>query len=73
MRVAVKPALLRWACTRAGFAPDELTHRFPQLPAWVSGEVAPAAGRGLVYSIRISTQVRLPLSLQGLSAGLAYR
>ena len=41
MRVAVKPELLRWACTRAGVAPDELTHRFPQLPAWVSGEVMP--------------------------------
>ena len=41
MRVAVKPELLRWACTRAGVAPDELTHRFPQFPAWVSGEVMP--------------------------------
>ncbi len=41
MRVAVKPELLQWACTRAGVAPDEMTHRFPQLPAWVSGEVMP--------------------------------
>lgn len=41
MRVAVKPALLQWACTRAGVEPGEMTHRFPQLPAWIGGTVMP--------------------------------
>jgi Zn-dependent peptidase ImmA (M78 family) len=41
MRVAVKPEMLRWACERAGYDTDSLTHRFPQLPAWERGEAEP--------------------------------
>lgn len=41
MRVKVKPELLRWACKRAGFDVGMLTHRFPQLAAWESGEPLP--------------------------------
>jgi len=41
MRVEVKPELLRWAYKRAGFDVGILTHRFPQLAAWESGEALP--------------------------------
>src|SRR5947199_5964593 len=41
MRVEVKPALLRWARDRAGLAPDELAHRFPQLADWERQEAHP--------------------------------
>ena len=41
MKVNVKPELLRWACERAGFAPDELAGRIPRLPAWERGEAQP--------------------------------
>ena len=41
MRVEVKPALLRWACERAGFDTGELAERIPQLPAWERGEAKP--------------------------------
>jgi len=41
MRVEVKPELLRWACTRAGFDMDIVAHRFPQLAAWERGEAFP--------------------------------
>ncbi len=40
-RVPVPPAMLRWACERAGYEVDELAHRIPQLPAWVEGEKQP--------------------------------
>jgi len=40
-RVPVPPAMLRWACERAGYGVDELAHRIPQLPAWVDGEKQP--------------------------------
>jgi len=40
-RVAVQPEMLRWACERAGFDIDALTHRIPQLPAWERGEKQP--------------------------------
>jgi len=33
--------MLRWACERAGLEIGELTHRIPQLPAWVHGEKQP--------------------------------
>jgi Zn-dependent peptidase ImmA (M78 family) len=41
IRVQVAPALLDWACERAGFTIAELTHRIPQLPAWVRGDSQP--------------------------------
>ena len=41
MRVEVKPELLRWACERAGFAPDTCVVRFPQLQAWTTGSAKP--------------------------------
>lgn len=34
VRVEVKPALLRWACDRAGIQADELAHRFPRFADW---------------------------------------
>lgn len=40
-RVTVKPELLRWACTRAGFDVGALTHRIPQLSAWESDQKQP--------------------------------
>ena len=40
-RVNVKPATLRWACERSRLAPAILAKRFPQLPAWESGEKRP--------------------------------
>lgn len=41
MRVEIKPALLRWACERAGFDPFALEARFPQFAAWERGEKQP--------------------------------
>ena len=40
-RVPVKPATLRWACERSRIDPAILAKRFPQLPAWESGEKRP--------------------------------
>jgi len=40
-RVQVAPALLNWACERAGFTIGELAHRIPQLPAWERGDSQP--------------------------------
>lgn len=40
-RVRVDPALLRWACDRAGLEPAALTRRFPHLPAWERQEASP--------------------------------
>ncbi len=40
-RVQVAPAVLNWACERAGFTIGELAHRIPQLPAWARGESLP--------------------------------
>ena len=40
-RVDVQPATLRWACERARIDPVLLAERFPQLPAWESGERKP--------------------------------
>ena len=41
IRVPVRPEVLSWACERAGFEPDELAQRVPQLPAWLVGEKQP--------------------------------
>ena len=40
-RVDVTPALLHWAFDRSGLEPAVLATRFPQLPAWESGEKKP--------------------------------
>ena len=40
-RVNVKPETLRWACERSRLDPAFLSKRFPQLPAWESGEKQP--------------------------------
>ncbi len=40
-RVAIQREMLRWACERAGFDIDSLSHRIPQLPAWDRGEKQP--------------------------------
>ena len=41
VRVAVTPAMLHWAFDRSGLEPAVLATRFPQLPAWESGEKKP--------------------------------
>lgn len=40
-RVAVKPALYRWAQQRSGVPRSDLTTRFPRLPEWEGGEAEP--------------------------------
>ena len=40
-RVPVRPEVLRWARQRAGHDIEDLARRFPQLPAWESGEKLP--------------------------------
>lgn len=40
-RVPVHTALIRWALDRSGQDVDDLTHRFPGLPAWERGEKLP--------------------------------
>ena len=40
-RVAVNPALIRWARERAGHAQERLTARFKKLPEWESGKTQP--------------------------------
>lgn len=40
-RVAIKPALLRWAYERAGLAADDLERKFPRLTSWVAGDAKP--------------------------------
>ena len=40
-RVPVRPEMLRWARARAGHDVPDLAPRFPQLPAWESGEKQP--------------------------------
>lgn len=41
IRVEIRPALLRWARERAGFAIDDLARRFPQIDAWEREEARP--------------------------------
>jgi len=41
MKVAVRPALLRWARERAGKTVDDLRARFPKLNLWERGESQP--------------------------------
>jgi Zn-dependent peptidase ImmA (M78 family) len=41
MRVPVSPAILAWACERAGHDVDAYAARFPNLPAWIRGESQP--------------------------------
>lgn len=41
MRVAVQPALLRWARDRAGLSVDALARRFPKLEQWEREEARP--------------------------------
>jgi Zn-dependent peptidase ImmA (M78 family) len=40
-RVAVQPALLRWAAERSGRAEEDLRARFPRLELWEQGEAEP--------------------------------
>lgn len=41
MRVAVEPALLTWACHRAGKQPLDLASAFPRIQEWLDGTVQP--------------------------------
>ena len=40
-RVAINPALIRWARERAGYAQGALAARFKKLPEWEAGETQP--------------------------------
>ena len=40
-RVRVEPRLLRWAIARSGVDAARLERRFPRLPQWLQGDVAP--------------------------------
>lgn len=44
-RVPVKRALLRWALDRSGRPEEEITARFPDLPAWEAGDKEPTLGQ----------------------------
>ncbi|MEX1365662.1 MAG: ImmA/IrrE family metallo-endopeptidase [Nannocystaceae bacterium] len=41
VRVDVEPALLEWACRRAGLGLDALSTRFPRLTAWLRRDAKP--------------------------------
>ena len=41
MRVDVSSELLSWACERAGYDVEHFTEKFPNLPAWINGELKP--------------------------------
>lgn len=41
VRVEVAPTLYEWASERSGLDADELLHKFPKLPEWRSGDLAP--------------------------------
>ena len=41
VRAAVRPRLLVWARERSGLGVDDLTHKFPKLTEWESGERTP--------------------------------
>lgn len=45
MRVAVNPALIRWARGRAGHAQEALAVRFKKLPEWEADEIQPTLER----------------------------
>lgn len=45
IRVDIKPELLRWARERAGYTPDTIAERFPNLSAWEQGTEFPAQSR----------------------------
>ena len=40
-RVSVSPAMLRWACERAGYDMEHVAARIPQFPAWIRRERQP--------------------------------
>jgi Zn-dependent peptidase ImmA (M78 family) len=40
-RVAVKPALYRWALERSGLAPSDIAAKFPKFQAWQGGDAEP--------------------------------
>ncbi|NOZ09992.1 MAG: ImmA/IrrE family metallo-endopeptidase [Gammaproteobacteria bacterium] len=41
MRVSIQPELLHWALERAGLNAEALEKKFPKLPDWLDGELAP--------------------------------
>ncbi|ABY35028.1 MAG: hypothetical protein KatS3mg054_0395 [Chloroflexus sp.] len=41
MKIQVAPALLRWACERAGFREEDLKGKFPRLDRWLNEEDQP--------------------------------
>ena len=52
-RVAVNPALIRWARERAGHAQEALAAKFKKLPEWEVGETQPTLKQGLCCKVRL--------------------
>lgn len=57
MRVEVKPAMLRWACERAGVDKEELTARMPKYPEWERGEAKPTLKQLEQFAHRVHVPV----------------
>ena len=57
MRVAVNPALLRWARERARREHDELAARFKNLPEWEAGETQPTLKQVEAYAHAVHVPV----------------
>lgn len=63
LRVEIKPELLSWACERGGFELEELAHRLPKLPEWITGKVKPT----LKQVERFARAVHVPIGYLFLS------
>jgi transcriptional regulator with XRE-family HTH domain len=57
VRVEVAAPLYAWAMERSGLDADDLTHKFPKLPMWESGEHSPT----LKQLERFATATRTPV------------
>ena len=59
-RVAVNPALIRWARERAGYAQDALSARFRKLPEWEAGETQPTLKQVEAFAHAVHVPVGYP-------------
>lgn len=57
MRVEVKPAMLNWACERAGIDKEELAVRMPRFPEWERGETKPTLKQIEKFARRVHVPV----------------
>ena len=64
VRVDVAAPLYAWAMERSGLDADDLTHKFPKLPLWESGEHSPT----LKQLERFATATRTPVGYFFLAA-----